>query len=84
MPYIDTVRPDQASGLVEEIYGLRVGPSADTGRVSSIRQVQSLNAEALAHWTHMNNAILYGESGITRAEKEMIATAVSSANHCSY
>lgn len=84
MPWIDTVQPEKAQGQVKEVYELRIGPSANRGRVSPIRRLQSLNPEALYHWTHLNNAILYGESGLTRAEKEMIATAVSSANHCSY
>lgn len=84
MPWIKTVSPEEAESLVKEVYEARVGPSANRGNVSPIRRVQSLNPEALYHWMHLNNTILYGESGISRAEKEMIATVVSAVNHCSY
>lgn len=84
MPWIKTVPPETADGLVRQVYDMRVGPSANRGNISPIRQVQSLNPEALYHWMHLNNAILYGESGISRAEKEMIATVVSAVNRCSY
>lgn len=76
--------PEQAEGLVKR--DLRAaGGSVGNSRPRIVHSsVQSLNPEALAHWSHLNNAILYGASGITRAEKEMIATAVSTTNHCSY
>ena len=84
MPWIKTVSPEKAEGLVKDVYNIRVGPSANRNNVSPIRQVQSLNPEALFHWMQLNNTILYGESGISRAEKEMIATVVSAVNHCSF
>jgi alkylhydroperoxidase family enzyme len=84
MPWIKTVPPQKAEGRLQEVYEMRVGPSASRGHVSPIRQVQSLNPEALYHWMHLNNAILYGESGLSRVEREMIATVVSSVNSCSF
>jgi len=84
MPWIKTVPPEKAEGLVKEVYETRIGPSANRGNISPIRRVQSLNPEALYYWMHLNNTILYGKSGLSRAEKEMIATVVSAVNHCSY
>ncbi len=84
MPWIKTISPEEAEGLVKEVYEKRIGPSANRRNVSPIRRVQSLNPQALYHWMNLNNTILYGESGISRAEREMIATAVSAVNRCSF
>ena len=84
MPWIKTVPPKTADGLVRQVYDMRVGPSANRGNISPIHQVQSLNPEALSHWMHLNNTILYGESGLSRAEREMIATVGSAVNSCSF
>ncbi len=48
MPYIKTVPPAEASGKLKEIYESGPGPSAARGKVSMIRQVQSLNPDSLA------------------------------------
>ncbi len=84
MPYIRTVPPSEATGRLKEIYQDRSGPSADRGRVSMIRQVQSLNVDVLAAWRDLDVGIMRGESRLTRRQREMIATAVSAVNKCSY
>ena len=84
MPYIKTVPPADATGKLKEIYQSGAGPSAAKGKVSMIRQVQSLNPEALAAWRALDVEVMSGESRITRRQREMIATVVSATNHCSY
>jgi alkylhydroperoxidase family enzyme len=84
MPYIRTIAPAEATGKVKEVYESGSGPSAARGKVSMIRQVQSLNPNALAAWRELDVAIMRGESRITRRQREMIATVVSATNHCSY
>lgn len=84
MPYIKTVPPAEATGKLKEIYHAGSGPSAARGKVSIIRQVQSLNPENLAAWRELDAGIMRGESRITRRQREMIATVVSATNHCSY
>ncbi|HEV8726445.1 MAG TPA: carboxymuconolactone decarboxylase family protein [Candidatus Binatia bacterium] len=84
MPYIRTIRPSEATGKLKEIYESGSGPSAARGKVSMIRQVQSLNPNALAAWRALDVEIMRGESRITRRQREMIATVVSATNHCSY
>ena len=49
-----------------------------------VRQVQSLNPDALAAWSDLGAAIMHGPSHLTRRQREMIATVVSATNHCSY
>jgi alkylhydroperoxidase family enzyme len=84
MPYIRTIPPADATGKLEEIYQSGAGPSAARGKVSMIRQVQSLNPEILAAWREIDVGIMRGESRITRRQREMIATVVSATNKCSY
>jgi alkylhydroperoxidase family enzyme len=84
MPYIKTIPPSDATGKLKEIYQSGAGPSAAKGKVSMIRQVQSLNPAVLATWRAIDVAIMQGESRISRRQREMIATVVSSTNHCSY
>jgi alkylhydroperoxidase family enzyme len=84
MPYIKTILPSEATGKLKEIYESGSGPSAARGKVSMIRQVQSLNPNALAAWRALDVEIMRGESKITRRQREMIATVVSATNHCSH
>ena len=84
MPYIRTISPSEATGKLMEVYESGSGPSAARGKVSMIRQVQSLNPNALAAWRALDVEIMRGESRITRRQREMIATVVSATNHCSY
>ena len=84
MPYIRTVPPSQATGKLKEVYESGAGPLAARGKVSMIRQVQSLNPENLAAWRALDVVIMRGESKITRRQREMIATVVSATNRCSY
>jgi alkylhydroperoxidase family enzyme len=84
MPYIKTIPPSEATGKLKEVYQSGSGPSAAKGKVSMIRQVQSLNAEVLAAWRTIDVGIMQGESRISRRQREMIATVVSATNHCSY
>lgn len=84
MPYIRTIPPAEATGKLKEIYFDKSGPSAERGRVSSIRQAQSLNVDVLAAWRDLDTRIMRGESKVTRRQREMIATAVSAINHCGY
>ncbi len=84
MPYIRTIPPGEATGRLTEIYQDKAGPSAERGRVSVIRQVQSLNVEVLAAWRNLDVGVMRGESRLTRRQREMIATTVSATNKCSY
>lgn len=84
MPHLKIVAPGAATGKLKDVYESGSGPSAARGRVSMIRQVQSLNPDALAAWRELDVAIMRGESRITRRQREMIATVVSATNDCSY
>ena len=44
----------------------------------------SLNAEALEAHVALYRVLMFGPSGLSRAEREAIAVAVSAANDCHY
>lgn len=82
MPWIRTVDESEADGRLAELYARMVDP--EHGRVDEILRVHSLDPEGLeAHWRLYRSA-MRPTPGVRRAEREMIALAVSRANDCHY
>ena len=75
------VEPEEATGALKKEYDEAV---ARAGKVFNILKVQSLNPEALRASMHLYRTTMFGPSGLSRAEREMLATVVSWANHCFY
>ena len=50
----------------------------------NILDSHSLNADALRAHVNLYRTIMFGESALTRAEREALAIAVSAANDCHY
>ena len=81
MAWIDVIDPDEASGELGDLYDEIV----DTrGKVSNVLKVHSQNPAALKEHLDLYDAILYGASPLSRAEREAIAVVVSAANECDY
>jgi len=81
MAWIKVVEPEQATGELKTQYDAAVDRA---GKVFNILKVQSLNPLALEASMQMYHATMYGPSGLSRAEREMMATVVSWANRCFY
>ena len=81
MAWIKMVEPREAEGELKAEYEQAVKRA---GKVFNILKVQSLNPVALRASMQMYLATMYGPSGLSRAEREMLATVVSWANHCFY
>ena len=81
MPWIKVIKPEHASGDLKAEYDRAV---ARAGKVFNILSVQSLNAPVLRAGIQLYTETMFGESGLTRAEREILATVVSWANHCFY
>lgn len=81
MAWIKMIEPEEATGELKVEYDKAVRRG---GRVFNILKVQSLNARALKASMEMYLATMYGPSGLSRAEREMLATVVSWANRCFY
>tara|TARA_B100000029_G_scaffold99593_1_gene89728 strand:- start:1686 stop:1931 length:246 start_codon:yes stop_codon:yes gene_type:complete len=81
MAYIKTIQPDEAEGIVKQEYDKGIKRA---GRVYNILKIMSQSPAALKESMRLYLAIMYGESELSRAQREMIATVVSQVNHCKY
>ena len=61
-----------------------VDEDAQTEGMANILRSHSLNPEALAAHLRLYRTIMFGESPLSRVEREAIAVAVSAANDCHY
>jgi uncharacterized peroxidase-related enzyme len=75
--------PDE-SELPADIQELFAKNRAKPGFVPNVFVAYSLRPAALRGFIAMYDALMDGESGLSKAEREMIAVAVSAQNHCHY
>lgn len=81
MAWIKVVEPEDAAGALKDEYDAAMERA---GKVFNILKVQSLNPQTLQASMQMYGAAMFGPSGLSRAEREMLATVTSWANHCFY
>jgi alkylhydroperoxidase family enzyme len=81
MAWIETIDPRDAEGALKAEYDAAV---ARAGKVYQILRIQSLNPATLHHSMALYKAAMHGASGLSRVEREMLATVVSRANDCFY
>ncbi len=81
MAWIKTIEPEEAAGELKKEYETA---TRRAGRVFNILKIQSLNARTLGASMEMYLATMFAPSGLSRAERELMATVVSSVNHCFY
>lgn len=81
MAYIATVEPGDAGAELRAEYEAAVRRA---GKVFNILKVQSLSPRTLRASTQLYLAAMHAPSGLSRAEREMLATVVSRANECFY
>ena len=81
MSWIDVIHEDNAEGKLKEVYD---EISKSRGKVANILKVHSLRPESLQAHMDLYMSIMYRPSGISREQRELIATVVSSINNCAY
>jgi len=82
MTRISTVDPEQATGLLARLYREAIERA---GKVFQVLRCQSVRPEVLEASTALYREVMHSErSPLSRAQREMIATAVSRANQCFY
>ena len=81
MSWIDIIDEEDAEGRLKEVYDRVAGAR---GKVSNIMRVHSLKPEAMDTHMELYKAVVFGKSGLSREEREVVATAVSVANECPY
>ncbi len=82
MAWIKTIAPEEAEGLLRRLYDAAVRRA---GKVFNILRMQSLRPRVLRASTQLYMEVMFSEeNGLTRAQREMIATVVSRCNKCYY
>jgi alkylhydroperoxidase family enzyme len=61
-----------------------VSESPNVAGMDHILASHSLNPDALRAHLHLYRTIMFGPSGLSRAEREAVAVTVSSINRCHY
>ena len=81
MPHVHVTPFDEATGLTKREYDAAVRRA---GRVWNIVSIQSQLPEVMRDSIRLYRTIMFGDSPLTRAQREMIAVVTSSANECFY
>ena len=79
--WIKTIPEDKATGDLKRAYEAVL---RSRGKVSNIMRAQSLNPNALRAFLELYMTSVYGRSGLSRGERETIATTISARNQCDY
>jgi alkylhydroperoxidase family enzyme len=81
MPWVKQVGLDESSGLLRQQLDEAL---ARAGRIWNIVAIMSLNPEAMRDSMALYSTIMFGRSPLTRTQREMLATVVSSELDCFY
>jgi len=79
--HLRLVNEDEASGLLKEEYDAAV---ARAGKVFNIVRAMSLRPGVLRSSMQLYRDVMFGRSGLSRVERELLAVVVSRANDCHY
>jgi alkylhydroperoxidase family enzyme len=81
MPHIRQIEVDEATGLLAKEYDAAI---ARAGKVFNIVKAMCLNPVVLNRSMGLYKAVMFGPSELSRVERELLATVVSTANDCHY
>ena len=82
MAWIKTVDPAAATGLLKQIYDAAIRRA---GKVFNVVRVQSPRPRGVRAAMQLYQEVMFSpESGLTRSQRELIATVVSATNGCHY
>jgi uncharacterized peroxidase-related enzyme len=81
LPYIRLIEEGEAEGPLKEDYDAAVERA---GKVFNIVKAMSLRPSVLRASMALYREIMFGESGLSRKERELLATVASAAQSCRY
>jgi len=81
VPFLRLTDVGEAAGLLREEYDAALERA---GKVFNIVKAMSLRPAVLRESMQLYREIMFGPSGLTRQERELIAVAVSRENDCHY
>ena len=81
MPYVKTIPYEDSHGELKEAYDMMI---KSRGRIPNVQAVSSLKPNIMKTLMGHVASVMFGESGVSRAEREMVAAVVSATNKCQY
>jgi len=81
MPRIKIINQNEATGSLKELY---VELARSRGKLANVHMIQSLHPESIRTHMALYMEIMFSNSELSRAERELIGTVVSIANGCKY
>jgi uncharacterized peroxidase-related enzyme len=81
VPYLRLIDLDEATGLLKQEYDAAV---ARAGKIFNIVKAMSLRPAVLRESMRLYRETMFGESGLSRQERELLAVVVSRENDCHY
>ena len=81
MPHIRLIDEDEAEGLLREEYDAAIERA---GKVFNILKAMSLRPAVLRASIELYREIMFGESELSRQERELLATVASAEQSCHY
>lgn len=81
VPHLRLIDVDEATGALRAEYDAAIGRA---GKVFNIVKAMSLRPGVLKRSMELYGAIMFGPSGLSRQERELLATVVSRTNECFY
>jgi alkylhydroperoxidase family enzyme len=81
VPHVRLIDVDEATGALKEEYDAAIGRA---GKVFNIVKAMSLRPGVLKCSMELYKGIMFGPSGLSRQERELLAVVVSRQNDCHY
>ena len=81
MPHLRLIDVDEATGELKSEYDAAV---ARAGKVFNIVKAMSLRPAVLRRSMELYREVMFGLSGLSRQERELLAVVVSHENDCHY
>jgi len=81
MPWIRQIGDRQARGLLKKLFD---EARQRAGKIWNVVRLMSLRPKQLQVSMELYREVMFGESGLSRAERELVAVIVSATNHCVY
>jgi uncharacterized peroxidase-related enzyme len=79
--WVRIIEPEEAEGDLKIVYDATI---AKRGALAAVHKIHSLHPETLTAHIALYMELLFGQSPLTRREREVIAVAVSRTNGCAY
>ncbi len=81
MPHVHVTPADKAAGVTKREYD---AATRRAGRIWNIVSIQSQLPEVMRDSMRLYSTIMFGDSPLTRSQREMIAVVTSEVNECHY